>query len=67
MNIYVNGEAKEIDSGFALKELLDKYQINPKTVVVEKNEVVVPRNAVAQTPLADGDKIEIVRFVGGGA
>lgn len=67
MNVYVNGESRELETGFALKDLLEKYDINPRSVVIEKNEVVIPREAVEKTPLEDGDKIEIVRFVGGGS
>lgn len=66
MKVFVNGEEKEIESGLGLLGLLEKFQINPQTVVIERNEIVVSRQTVAQTPLEEGDKIEIVRFVGGG-
>lgn len=66
MKLYLNGSLTEIKSGTTLKELLEKYQINPNTVVIEYNESVVARNTLGATSLQDGDKVEIVQFVGGG-
>jgi len=67
VNIYINGEIKSIADGLDLKALLDQFEINPRSVVVEKNEVVIPHDDVITTSLMEGDKIEVVRFVGGGA
>ena len=66
MKLYLNGEEKTVESAATLGELLAHYEINPKTVVVERNAVVVSRQNLAATALAEGDKIEIVQFVGGG-
>lgn len=67
MKILVNGEPKEVQPSLAtLKDLLDSLSINHHTVAVERNEVVVRRAELETTRLEDGDKIEIVRFVGGG-
>ena len=41
-------------------------ELDPKRVAVERNRVIAPRSAHADTPLAEGDQIEIVHFVGGG-
>jgi thiamine biosynthesis protein ThiS len=40
--------------------------LNPRKVAVERNLAIVPRSAYGSTPLADGDRIEIVHFIGGG-
>ncbi len=46
--------------------LLEEYHISPKTVIVELNREVIARSAYAETNLAEGDRIELVRLVGGG-
>lgn len=66
MKIAVNGEDKEIANGLSLGGLLEQLQIRPARVVVELNRNIVSRDAYGATTLADGDKLEIVHFVGGG-
>jgi thiazole synthase/sulfur carrier protein len=46
--------------------LVDALGLDPRKVAVERNLEIVPRSAYLKTPLADGDRIEIVQFVGGG-
>lgn len=67
MDVFVNGDRKAVTDGATLNMLLMECRVNPQTVVVEHNEVVVSREAFAQIRLAPGDKVEIVRFVGGGS
>lgn len=67
MEIYLNGEKKNVGENLSLKGLLDSFQIDPFSVVVERNEEVVPSRYFTETPVKPGDKIEIVRFVGGGS
>lgn len=67
MEIYLNGEKKNVGENLTLKGLLDSFQIDPFSVVVERNEEVVPSRYFLETPVKPGDKIEIVRFVGGGS
>lgn len=67
MEIYLNGEKKSVGDNLSLKGLLDSFQIDPFSVVVERNEEVVPSRYFQETPVKPGDKIEIVRFVGGGS
>lgn len=67
MEIYINGEKKQIREGLDVIGLLNELGIEPQSVVVEKNEVVLPRQNLAGVLLMKGDKVEIVRFVGGGA
>lgn len=66
MDVFVNGDRRTVAEGATLNTLLTECRVNPQSVVVEHNEIVVPRDALAQTRLASGDKVEIVRFVGGG-
>lgn len=67
MKICLNGESKEVNEGVYLGQLLDMLQLNRYTVVVERNETVVRRAELEQTAVAEGDKIEIVRIIGGGS
>ena len=66
MKIAVNGEDKEIANGLNLDGLLEQLQIRPARVVVELNRNIVSRDAYGATMLVEGDKLEIVHFVGGG-
>ena len=65
MRIEVNGEHREMESGTIL-DLVETLGLNPKKVAVERNLEIVPRSLHGETALADGDRIEIVSFVGGG-
>lgn len=65
MNIEVNGEARVVKAGTILA-LVEELGLNPKKVAVERNLEIVPRSLHGETALADGDRIEIVQFVGGG-
>ena len=55
-----------MDAGTTLGALLVSLGVQPATVVVERNGEVVPRDAFDRTVLAEGDRLEVVRFVGGG-
>ena len=65
MRIEVNGEHREMESGTIL-DLVETLGLNPKKVAVERNLEIVPRSLHGETPLSDGDRIEIVQLVGGG-
>ncbi|MBI3313394.1 MAG: type I DNA topoisomerase [Candidatus Omnitrophica bacterium] len=67
MKLYINGENKTIESIKTLHELLERFHLNPNSVVVERNKNVVARQELAECPVTEGDQIEIVQFVGGGA
>jgi sulfur carrier protein len=67
MEIYINGEKKQVEEGLNVLGLLEKLEIESQSVVIEKNEVVLPRQNLEGVLLMKDDKIEIVRFVGGGA
>jgi thiamine biosynthesis protein ThiS len=66
MRLVVNGEEKSIDESATLAELLDSFALDPRRVAIEVNEQLVRRALYAETPLSEGDRIEIVTLVGGG-
>jgi len=66
MKITINGEAKEISKGSTVAALLEAIGLDAKATVVERNGEILERAHYADTTLADGDALELVRFVGGG-
>jgi sulfur carrier protein len=64
--IQVNSKAQELPSGATVKALLELLQMTQKRVAVEVNAELVTKNEWPQFTLKDGDKVEIVSFVGGG-
>jgi thiazole synthase/sulfur carrier protein len=66
MQLTVNGESRTFDGVADLAALVGALGLDTKKVAVERNLEIVPRSAYAQTALSDGDRIEIVQFVGGG-
>lgn len=67
MRILINGEHEEISDGATVQQLVQKFKLVPKHVAVEVNRELVPRDTFPQTVLRDGDRVEIVTFVGGGS
>jgi thiamine biosynthesis protein ThiS len=66
MKIQINGEAREFDTSLTLSALLDQQGMKADRVAVELNREIVRREQWPQTTLKDGDRLEIVHFVGGG-
>ncbi len=66
MNLTVNGEVRAFADVADVAGLVAALGLDTRKVAVERNLEIVPRSAYAKTPLADGDRIEIVAFVGGG-
>jgi thiamine biosynthesis protein ThiS len=66
MNLIINGEDRQFDSGLTISALLDRLGMKADRVAVELNRELVPRERWTETQLADDDKLEIVHFVGGG-
>ncbi|HEX3235374.1 MAG TPA: sulfur carrier protein ThiS [Gemmatimonadales bacterium] len=66
LQVLVNGETREIAGPATLLELLAQLGLDPRSVVVELNREIVRRPRLAETPVAEGDTIELVHFVGGG-
>ena len=66
MDVTVNGKARGAGDGLTLLGLLDEIGIDPRIVAIEHNGEIVKRARYAETALSDGDRLEIVRMVGGG-
>lgn len=67
MKITLNGEPYEIAGTPTVAELLRQLEVDSRRVAVEHNLVVLKRGTFDTTTLAEGDEVEIVNFVGGGA
>ena len=65
MFITLNGEPFEIDEPLSVADLLTRLAIDPRRVAVEHNLEILKRHAFADTMVHEGDRIEIVNFVGG--
>ena len=66
MTITLNGDPFTLASPLTITGLLAHLEVDPRSVAVERNFVVVKRDQYATTAIAEGDQIEIVNFVGGG-
>ena len=66
IQVRINGETKAVEPSLTLSRLLQSLQVDPKSIVVERNREIVSRDRLEETPLQSGDEIEIVHFVGGG-
>jgi sulfur carrier protein len=66
VKLTVNGEAREVPDGTTVSQLLASLEVTAGRVAVEVNTDVVRRAQHEQHRLADGDRVEIVTFVGGG-
>lgn len=64
--ITLNGEPRQVPGPTTLAGLLEHFGLDARTVVVERNRAIVRRPDLAGTPVASGDVIELVHFVGGG-
>ena len=67
ISIIINGEPRHVAAGVSIAEMLLRIGLNPKKVAVERNREIVPRSTLGDVQLAEGDVLEIVHFVGGGA
>lgn len=66
MDITVNGEERRFEGPMTVAGLLAALELQPRKIAVERNLEIVPKSLFEDTALSDGDKIEIVQFVGGG-
>ena len=66
MKIICNGETREAAEGMSVEEYIVSLDLDPETVVVELDEVLVGRDEYREKILRDGCRLEIIRFVGGG-
>ena len=67
MKITINGEERDFACLSTLSGLVEQLGMKPDRIAVELNRELIPRERWAETQLSEGDRLEIVHFVGGGA
>ncbi len=67
MQVTINGEDRPLVSSMSLENLLSDLGIDPRKVAVERNLEIVPKSSYGEVEVDDGDKLEIVHFIGGGS
>lgn len=67
VKLHINGQQTEVDESVQnVEDLLKFFELHERIVVVEQNGEIVAKEQYSNQPIHDGDKIEIVHFVGGG-
>ncbi|MGB0468340.1 MAG: sulfur carrier protein ThiS [Pontibacterium sp.] len=66
IRLIVNGETMQLSSPNNLKQLLEHLRLGEKRIAVELNREIIPRSQHENTRIREGDRIEIVRAIGGG-
>ncbi len=66
MHLTINGESRTFEGVADVAGLVEALGLDTRKVAVERNLEIVPRSAYGITALMDGDRIEIVHFIGGG-
>lgn len=66
VELTINGESARYHGLLTVGDLVAILGLEPKKLAVELNRAIVPKSAYGATPLSDGDRLEIVHFVGGG-
>ncbi|MDZ7811249.1 MAG: sulfur carrier protein ThiS [Arhodomonas sp.] len=66
MEVLVNGEPRRIAADATVADLVAALELGDRRIAVEVNEELVPRGEMAGHRLASGDRVEIVRAIGGG-
>ena len=66
MHVFINGDEKSFADSLSLAQLIEQLAMKGDRVAVELNREIVSRAQWSETSLRDGDRLEIVHFVGGG-
>ena len=66
MQVVINGEGREVPDNLSIEELLRHLKLRTERVAVERNREIVKRERWGAVQLQEGDRLEIVHFVGGG-
>lgn len=66
MRIQLNGQDHELPGPITLAALVERLGLDARKIAIERNLEIVPRSTYAGTLLGEGDRLEIVNFVGGG-
>jgi sulfur carrier protein len=66
IDVVINGQSRSVNVGTTVAQLISELGLGDRRVAVERNRNVVPRAEHATTVLSEGDRLEVVTFVGGG-
>lgn len=66
MQVVLNGQPEEVAAGSTVRTLLEKLELNPDIVTVTVNERYLDKESLGSYNLAEGDRVEVVLFMGGG-
>lgn len=66
IQIHINGEAREVDSGLSIEDLLRQLGLDRQACAVEVNQSLIPKARHRSHQIVEGDRLEIVSLVGGG-
>lgn len=66
MNIYLNGEARQLPEQYTAAQLVEDLGLSGKRIAMEVNREIIPRSSYASHVLQQEDKVEIVHAIGGG-
>jgi sulfur carrier protein len=65
MNLFLNGQKRKVEAG-TVTDLINELGLTPEAVLVERNGTALLRSEWPQTPLADDDRLEVLRVAAGG-
>src|SRR5215469_17482490 len=66
VHLTINGESRSFDASLSLRELLNHLGLDSAKIAIERNLEIVPRSLFDSVTVAEGDRLEIVHFIGGG-
>lgn len=66
MNVTINGENRDLSGPISVTDLLSTLGLDPAKIALERNLEIVPRSTYADVIIGEGDRLEIVHFIGGG-
>ena len=66
IEVAINGQPREIPEGTTVAGLFDVLGLDPEGLLIERNKTVVSRSAFGSERIEPGDRLEILRFIGGG-
>ena len=67
MKLLINGEERNFTAPMSVEALLGQLGVDPRKVAVERNLEIVPKSSYGQVEVGDGDRLEVVHFIGGGS
>ena len=67
IRVELNGKERDVSAGLTVSDLLDTLDLEPGLVVVERNREILARARYGEVAVVEGDRLELVHFVGGGA